>query len=348
MLNVSTFKKNLIQWFNENQREMPWRETSNPYYIWLSEVMLQQTQVKTVIDYYHKFISRFPTIEDLSQANEDEVLKYWEGLGYYSRARNFHTAVKEVVYEYNGVVPSTPDQFGKLKGVGPYTQAAVLSIAFNKPLATVDGNVFRVWSRLNNDQRDIKLQSTRKAYETELQPYVYHHSGTFNQAMMELGALVCTPKNPLCLFCPVQDNCSAFKEGTVLNLPVKTKNIKKKTIQQHVFLVRNAKGEYLIEQRQERLLNGMWQFPMFEAPNALEQLENKLGMSLSIAGEIVFKLKHQFTHMTWDISVYSVIETVSISKKMMEDYKLEWMNLNRRDEYTLPVSMDKIYNYING
>ena len=124
---------------------------SNPYYIWLSEVMLQQTQVKTVIDYYHKFISRFPTIEDLSQANEDEVLKYWEGLGYYSRARNFHTAVKEVASEYKGVVPSTPDRFGKLKGVGPYTQAAVLSIAFNKPLATVDGNVFRVWSRLNND-----------------------------------------------------------------------------------------------------------------------------------------------------------------------------------------------------
>lgn len=170
MLNESTFKKNLIKWFNENQREMPWRETSNPYYIWLSEVMLQQTQVKTVIDYYHKFISRFPTIEDLSQANEDEVLKYWEGLGYYSRARNFHTAVKEVASEYKGVVPSTPDRFGKLKGVGPYTQAAVLSIAFNKPLATVDGNVFRVWSRLNNDQRDIKLQSTRKAYEKNYSP----------------------------------------------------------------------------------------------------------------------------------------------------------------------------------
>ena len=131
--------------------------------------------------------------------------------------------------------------------------------------------------------------------------------------MMELGALVCTPKNPLCLFCPVQDNCSAFKEGTVLDLPVKLKH-KEENDSATCVLLRNAKGEYLIEQRQERLLNGMWQFPMFEAPNTLEQLENKLGMSLSIAEEIVFKLKHQFTHMTWDISVFSVIETASLSK----------------------------------
>lgn len=348
MINDSTFKKNLIQWFNKNQREMPWRETSNPYYIWLSEVMLQQTQVKTVVDYYHRFIQRFPTIEELSQADEEEVLKYWEGLGYYSRARNFHTAVKEVASEYHGVVPSTPEQFGKLKGVGPYTQAAVLSIAFNQPLATVDGNVFRVWSRLNNDSRDIKLQSTRKSYEQELQPYVHQEAGTFNQAMMELGALVCTPKKPLCLFCPVQENCRAFKEGTVFELPVKTKNIKKKTIQQAVFLVRNAKGQYLMEQRQERLLNGMWQFPMFETPNALEQLQEKLGLSLSIAEGIVFKLKHQFTHMTWDISVYSTIETVTLSESFMKDNHLEWMDLNQRQAYTLPVSMDKIYQYING
>lgn len=144
---------------------MPWRETTNPYYIWLSEVMLQQTQVNTVIDYYYRFIHRFPTIQSLSEANEDEVLKYWEGLGYYSRARNFHTAVKEVNNNYDGEVPYDPESFKKLKGVGPYTQAAVMSIAFNHPLATVDGNVFRVWSRLNNDYRDIKLQSTRKAFE---------------------------------------------------------------------------------------------------------------------------------------------------------------------------------------
>ena len=194
MYNESEFKNNLVKWFEKNQRQMPWRETKNPYYIWLSEVMLQQTQVKTVIDYYHKFVNRFPTITDLSNAHEDEVLKYWEGLGYYSRARNFHNAIKDVAVNYNGEVPNDPKRFGELKGVGPYTQAAVMSIAFNLPLATVDGNVFRVWSRLNNDYRDTKLQTTRKAFEKELETYVQEDSGTFNQAMMELGALICTPK----------------------------------------------------------------------------------------------------------------------------------------------------------
>ena len=201
---------------------MPWRETTNPYYIWLSEVMLQQTQVNTVIDYYYRFIHRFPTIQSLSEANEDEVLKYWEGLGYYSRARNFHTAVKKLIIimmaRYHTILNHL-----KVKGVGPYTQAAVMSIAFNHPLATVDGNVFRVWSRLNNDYRDIKLQSTRKAFEQELHPYVLKDAGTFNQAMMELGALVCTPKSPLCLFCPIQEHCEAFHMGTTQELPVKPK-----------------------------------------------------------------------------------------------------------------------------
>ena len=146
--------------------------------------MLQQTQVNTVIDYYYRFIHRFPTVASLSEAHEDEVLKYWEGLGYYSRARNFHTAIKEVEAQYDGEVLLNQN-FSKVR-VGPYTQAAVMSIAFDQPLATVDGNVFRVWSRLNNDYRDTKLQSTRKAFEQELNPYVQEASGTFNQAMMEL------------------------------------------------------------------------------------------------------------------------------------------------------------------
>lgn len=348
MLKEHSFKENIVTWFEKNQRAIPWRETTNPYYIWLSEVMLQQTQVKTVIDYYHRFIARFPTIEDLSQAHEDEVLKYWEGLGYYSRARNFHTAVKEVEAEYGGLVPNSPEKFGKLKGVGPYTQAAVMSIAYNQPLATVDGNVFRVWSRLNNDSRDTKLQSTRKAFEKELQPYVNEEAGTFNQSMMELGALICTPKNPLCLFCPVQENCEAFKEGTVLELPVKTKNVKKKTVEQSIFLIRNNKEHYLIEKRQEKLLNGMWQFLMFEEPNALEQLEAKLGMSLTIAEEKVCQFKHQFTHKTWNMQVYSVIEEVNISEEELNKKNMAWFDLDTRQDYTMPVSMNKIYEFING
>lgn len=345
MYQESSFKENLIHWFDENQREMPWRQTTNPYYIWLSEVMLQQTQVKTVIDYYRRFVERFPTVEVLSQASEDEVLKYWEGLGYYSRARNFHTAIKEVHEKFEGLVPEDPEQFKELKGVGPYTQAAVMSIAFNVPLATVDGNVFRVWSRLNDDYRDIKLQSTRKAYEQELLPFVMTEAGTFNQAMMELGALICTPKNPLCLLCPVQDNCEAFDKGTFEKLPVKSKNNSKKVIEQSVFLIRNKQGKYVLQKRSEKLLHGMWQFPMYESNDAIREISDKLNMSIKTAETPIFELKHQFTHLTWKIKVYAIPGTVSV-ETLPDD--MIWFDLSERDQYTFPVPMSKIYQFING
>lgn len=345
MYQESSFKENLIHWFDENQREMPWRQTTNPYYIWLSEVMLQQTQVKTVIDYYHRFVERFPTVEVLSQASEDEVLKYWEGLGYYSRARNFHTAIKEVHEKFEGLVPENPEQFKELKGVGPYTQAAVMSIAFNVPLATVDGNVFRVWSRLNDDYRDIKLQSTRKAYEQELLPFVMTEAGTFNQAMMELGALICTPKNPLCLLCPVRDNCEAFDKGTFEKLPVKSKNNSKKVIEQSVFLIRNKQGKYVLQKRSEKLLHGMWQFPMYESNDAIREISDKLNMSIQTDETPIFELKHQFTHLTWKIKVYAIPGTVSV-ETLPDD--MIWFDLSERDQYTFPVPMSKIYEFING
>ncbi|CAM4085313.1 A/G-specific adenine glycosylase [Staphylococcus schweitzeri] len=345
MYQESSFKENLIHWFDENQREMPWRQTTNPYYIWLSEVMLQQTQVKTVIDYYHRFVERFPTVEVLSQASEDEVLKYWEGLGYYSRARNFHTAIKEVHEKFEGLVPENPEQFKELKGVGPYTQAAVMSIAFNVPLATVDGNVFRVWSRLNDDYRDIKLQSTRKAYEQELLPFVMTEAGTFNQAMMELGALICTPKNPLCLLCPVRDNCEAFDKGTFEKLPVKSKNNSKKVIEQSVFLIRNKQGKYVLQKRSEKLLHGMWQFPMYESNDAIREISDKLNMSIQTVETPIFELKHQFTHLTWKIKVYAIPGTVSV-ETLPDD--MIWFDLSERDQYTFPVPMSKIYEFING
>ncbi|MCY1570267.1 A/G-specific adenine glycosylase [Staphylococcus pettenkoferi] len=341
MLQEATFKQDLLEWFDANQREMPWRETSNPYYIWLSEVMLQQTQVNTVRDYYRRFIERFPNIEDLSEAREDEVLKLWEGLGYYSRARNFHQAAKEVHHTYQGTVPRDPEDFKALKGVGPYTQAAVMSIAFDYPLPTVDGNVFRVWSRLNNDERDTKLQSTRKAFEQELQPYVESEAGQFNQAMMELGALVCTPKSPLCLFCPVQEHCSAFHAGTVLDLPVKTKKVKKKTKKLDVFLIVNEQGELLIEQRQEKLLNGMWEFPMYET-NQSHKMHDWLGGSYAWKAQFLTQLKHQFTHLTWDMSVYVLQQPVDESQLVLPE-NMTWMPVESKDEYNFPVSMTKIF-----
>ncbi|NWK83886.1 A/G-specific adenine glycosylase [Staphylococcus sp. GSSP0090] len=345
MFNEPKFKKNLVDWFHKNQREMPWRETSNPYYIWLSEVMLQQTQVKTVIDYYHRFINRFPTIDALSNAHEDEVLKYWEGLGYYSRARNFHTAIQDVHQNFNGEVPNRPETFGKLKGVGPYTQAAVMSIAFDLPLATVDGNVFRVWSRLNNDTRDIKLQSTRKAFEQELQPYVERDAGTFNQAMMELGALVCTPKNTLCMFCPVQEHCEAFVNGTVETLPVKTTKVKKKHIKQHVYIIKTQDNEVLIEKRTQKLLNNMWEFPMYEA-ESVHQINSILNTHIHFSEQPAYKLKHQFTHITWDIEVYLAEQTINHKDELKLPDNMKWMDLDEKENYNFPVIMTKIYKFL--
>lgn len=344
MYNIENFKDNLLRWFDAEQREMPWRETKNPYYIWLSEIMLQQTQVATVVDYYLRFIERFPTIESLNNAQEDEVLKLWEGLGYYSRARNFHTAIKDVYQNHNSTVPSEPEQFGNLKGVGPYTKAAVMSIAFNKPLATVDGNVFRVWSRLNDDDRDTKLQSTRKAFEQELQPYVETRAGDFNQAMMELGAMVCTPKAPLCLFCPVQDNCEAFEQGTVNDLPVKTTKVSKKIIKQHVYIIKNNENEYLIEQRTAKLLNNMWEFPMYEATQK-DNINTELAMNMTFSDKPNYKLKHQFTHLQWDIEVYIADEVIDKQQVKLPE-RMQWMHFDDKEQYNFPVSMTKIYKFL--
>ncbi|REH77868.1 A/G-specific adenine glycosylase [Staphylococcus felis] len=344
MYKQEAFKENLIDWFDENQRQMPWRETSDPYAIWVSEVMLQQTQVDTVRDYYKRFMDRFPHIMSLAEAQEDEVLKYWEGLGYYSRARNFHIAAKEVVNHYGGVIPKDPQQFKALKGVGPYTQAAVLSIAFDTPLPTVDGNVFRVWSRLNNDWLDTALPQTRKTYELQLKPYVKMHSGTFNQAMMELGALICTPKAPLCLFCPVQVHCEAYHEGTVLELPVKTKKMKKASLDMDVYIIQGDSGDYLIEKRQERLLNGMWQFPLFNKSDGIDTVKKRLGNSFKIERENIYRLKHQFTHMTWNLKVHIATLSNDDLKQLPNQYRL--MSLDEKQALTFPVPMTKIFNAI--
>ncbi|WP_239724928.1 MULTISPECIES: A/G-specific adenine glycosylase [Mammaliicoccus] len=342
MLEINEFKHDLLKWFDENQRQMPWRETKNPYYIWLSEVMLQQTQVNTVRPYYNAFIERFPTIEALSTTNEEDVLKYWEGLGYYSRVRNFHEAVKEVHNKYNGKVPDDPESFQSLKGVGPYTNAAVMSIVHNHPLPAVDGNVLRVWSRLTCNDADIAQPKTKKLFEKELQPFVETKSGDFNQAMMELGATICTPKKPICILCPVQKHCEAFAEGVVLELPVKKKKIKKKTIDYDVLYITNREGQILIRKRDTKLLNGMWEFPMFEQDTSIDAIEDELDSVITIENEPVIQTKHVFTHMTWNMKVYKAYMQ---KENIKPPYK--WMNKNEKDTLSFSTSMTKIFTQMN-
>ncbi|GAB1614084.1 A/G-specific adenine glycosylase [Mammaliicoccus lentus] len=342
MLEINEFKHDLLKWFDENQRQMPWRETKNPYYIWLSEVMLQQTQVNTVRPYYNAFIERFPTIEALSTTNEEDVLKYWEGLGYYSRVRNFHEAVKEVHNKYNGKVPDDPESFQSLKGVGPYTNAAVMSIVHNHPLPAVDGNVLRVWSRITCNDADIAQPKTKKLFEKELQPFVETKSGDFNQAMMELGATICTPKKPICILCPVQKHCEAFAEGVVSELPVKKKKIKKKTIDYDVLYITNREGQILIRKRDTKLLNGMWEFPMFEQDTSIDAIEDELDAVITIENEPVIQTKHVFTHMTWNMKVYKAYMQ---KENIKPPYK--WMNKNEKDTLSFSTSMTKIFTQMN-
>ena len=213
------FRQSLVEWFNNEQRDLPWRHTKEPYKIWVSEVMLQQTRVDTVIPYYNRFMEKYPTAESLAYAPQEELLKMWEGLGYYSRARNLQAGVKEVVETYGSVVPNNRTDISKLKGVGPYTAGAILSIAYGKPEHAVDGNVMRVLSRVLNIDADIALPKTKKIFEDAVMMLIDpNNTSAFNQGLMELGALICTPTSPKCLLCPVRDYCTAFHEGDPASL----------------------------------------------------------------------------------------------------------------------------------
>lgn len=339
MKQKALFSKRLLDWFYVNKRAMPWRETKDPYKIWLSEVMLQQTQVNTVRSYYERFIKRFPDIDTLAATPIDDVAKYWEGLGYYSRVRNFHEAVREVKSAYNSQVPSDPKAFLSLKGVGPYTQGAVMSIAYNHQLPAVDGNVYRVFARLDNDTFDISSTKARKHFEEKVMTVMPEAAGDFNEALMELGATVCTPKAPLCVFCPVQNNCEAFEAGSVYNLPVKLKKVKK-TVQQFKVLLIQKDGKLIIERRPETgLLASMWQFPMFEADKHVGDIEEEMDMSLYIESEPIVRTKHQFTHLEWQMDVYFA----HTKDEVKPPYQL--MPIDEKNDYNFPVSMTKIFDY---
>lgn len=342
MKDKNSFSQDLLSWFNISKRQMPWRETKDPYKIWLSEVMLQQTQVNTVRSYYTKFIARFPDIDSLADASIEEVSKYWEGLGYYSRIRNFHSAIREVKAHYNSIVPNDPKTFLSLKGVGPYTQGAVMSIAFNHRIPAVDGNVYRVFSRLDNDAFDISSSKARRHFEEKVMDVMPEKAGDFNEALMELGATVCTPKAPLCLLCPVQHHCEAFEAGNTLNLPVKLKKIKK-TVQQFKVLIIQKDSQLLIEQRPATgLLASMWQFPMFEVDTHISDIEDQLDLSLYIENDPILKTKHQFTHLEWQLEVY----LAHTKDNVKPPYRL--ISIDEKSDYNFSVSMTKIFEFYNA
>lgn len=322
--NKRHFSTELLEWYRMARRDLPWRRSRDPYHIWVSEIMLQQTRVDTVIPYFNRFIDKFPTLRDLAEAPEEEVLKHWEGLGYYSRARNLQAAVKEVVAEYGGSVPNRKQDVSGLKGVGPYTAGAILSIAFNQPEPAVDGNVMRVLSRYFLIEDDIARPATRMPMEALARELIPEgEAADFNQALMELGALICTPKSPACLLCPVMAHCAGRLEGRERELPVKSKAKPPKPVFLIAALV-EGKGPYagkiLVRQRPETgLLAKMWELPYAEAPSESVWHSIADGSGLikrALAEEEAIRImptnhigdaQHVFTHLLWNVRVIGAV-----------------------------------------
>ena len=251
----------LLAWYRQGHRDLPWRKTGDPYHIWISEIMLQQTRAQAVIPYYQRFLQRFPSVESLAQAGEPEVLTLWSGLGYYSRARHLWRGARRIVA--SGGFPRDYASILALPGVGDYTAAAIASIAFGLPHVVVDGNVLRVVARIENDSSDILSARTRERFRAAAQQWLDPaHPGIFNQALMELGATVCLPKKPMCLLCPVAELCRARAAGTAAQLPVKLRRIEPVHIQSVLLLVRR-RGRILLRQKEEeaRLMAGFWELP---------------------------------------------------------------------------------------
>jgi A/G-specific adenine glycosylase len=313
--------KNLLTWYDSRTREMPWRDHPDPYAVWVSEIMLQQTQVETVKGYFIRFVKAFPTVDALAKAPQQEVLKAWEGLGYYTRARNLQKAAQQVM-EQGGVLPSNSSAWAELSGVGPYTAAAISSISFGEYAPVVDGNVARVFSRFLEWRDDFQKLPAREKLAAWLQPFIEKSKrpGDFNQAMMDLGATICTPRNANCTICPLRKGCVAFAKGLQEELPFKAKK-KALPVRLAVALdIRDTVGRILLTQRvKEKLLHGLWEFPTepLSTPDKeaqiLKTLLRKLGLS-STKPTAVGEIEHIFSHFKQVTKLYRLLRPVSAGK----------------------------------
>ena len=310
-MNPEIVRKKLLGWYATHRRSLPWRETSDPYAIWVSEVMLQQTQVATVIPYYLRFMDRFPTTEHLASADIQEVLKLWEGLGYYSRARNLHRAAGAVVSRFNGRVPDDPAAFRSLPGVGDYIAAAVLSIAFGQAVPVVDGNVKRVLSRLLEIDTPVNRSGAHKIFQEPAALFLCaKQPADFNQAIMELGALICRPKNPDCGCCPLSDLCRANRHDKTDHYP--KRDAARKIPHRHLAIgVIFKKGKMLVVQRQmDGFLGGLWEFPAVPAGEGQTDREEFEAMRSADTGlkiamdRRLTRIRHAYTHFTLTGDVY--------------------------------------------
>lgn len=349
------FRKSLqvamIEWYQQAQRDLPWRRTRDPYAIVVSELMLQQTQVSKVIPFYERFMQTFPTLESLAQAAEEEVLRHWSGLGYYRRAHHLLALAREVVKSSQGKFPKEKKRLLALPGIGEYTAGAILSIAFDIPCVLVDGNVERVLARIFCCEKDLSLTEGKKALWNLADQLVPETgAGTFNQALMELGATLCLPGQPSCLLCPIQDLCGAFKQGRMTHFPVKSRTTKKVQVSELVLLIERHGSWLLTTINQENLYPGMWQFPwvwidpgMNDPTQALEDLAGTLGIA-----NAEWSSAHQLKHGVTFRSISTRFFRTRIKRKPTQGSAYRWVKTGDLPFEALPSYQKKVIDHLES
>lgn len=334
----------LLHWYGEEKRTLPWRRNTDPYRVWVSEIMLQQTRVDTVIPYYERFMERLPDIRSLAEIPEEELLKLWEGLGYYSRVRNLQKAARQIMAEYGGVFPGSYEGIVSLPGIGPYTAGAIASIALELPIPAVDGNVMRVLSRITENGSDIALPATRRAMTQALAGiYPQGRCGDFTQSLMELGAIVCLPNGaPLCGSCPLSGICRAYGDGTQLDYPVQSRKLKRRREKKTVLLLRYGERIAVRRRGEEGLLAGLWEFPCLDGgmeSQAVHAWLTENGLE-PVWVEKAATARHIFSHVEWEMTAYCALCGVAAPE-------LEWVTREElRDRITLPTAFRKFYRWL--
>ena len=339
MKDLQRITEPLTTWYEQNKRPLPWREGKSPYAVWISEIMLQQTRIEAVIRYYARFMQALPDIESLSRVEDDRLMKLWEGLGYYSRARNLKKAAQMIMTDFGGVFPRRYEDIRKLPGIGEYTAGAIGSICFDLPVPAVDGNVLRVISRLTGSRENVLLPQTKKRIIELLRDIMPQNAGSFNEGLMELGEVVCLPMAPMCEKCPLRAYCAAFSNDLTAELPVREKQMKRKRVQKTVFILSAPDDRIAIEKRPDKgLLSGLYQLPNIDSELTEEAIRNTVrswGLSTQSI-TFVKSAKHVFTHIDWIMNAYRV-EVTEIGGSFL------WVTREEMSEhYPLPTAFLKL------
>lgn len=339
----------LIRWYQENKRTLPWRDQRNPYYTWISEIMLQQTRVEAVKPFFHRFVSALPAIEDVAVCEEDKLLKLWEGLGYYNRVRNIQKAAVVVKDQYGGQLPGDYDQLLKLPGIGEYTAGAIASIAFDIPVPAVDGNVLRVISRVIGSDEDIMKQSLRNQMRKDLLGIMpTQHPGDFNQALMELGATVCVPNgDPKCDICPLGNQCEANFQGIQMDIPVKTKAKARRIEERTILVIRDGERVAIRKRPSQGLLAGLYELPNYPGylseEEVLKQMEDDMFVTMRI--QPIGEAKHIFSHVEWRMKGY-LVKVAALEKEKNDD--MLFVDIHHVEQkYPVPAAFQTYAAYMN-